>query len=120
MIDDCPLTTAPQTLALWAFRYRLVEYLPDHIAARFRDYAPVGTFEAAMEGGFQSSTFDLSANLEDDQRQGLDEVRNILSTKHQLLLSLPAIPPSILLGTIVALSASLQAGLTQVRRIMDM
>lgn len=67
-------TVAAHPAALWTFRLRLIEYLPDHVAARFRDYAPVGTFEAAMEGGFQSSTFDLSGNIEDDQRQGLDEV----------------------------------------------
>lgn len=71
-----PRTTAPHPTAVWTFRLRLIEYLPDHVAARFKDYAPVGTFEAAMEGGFQSSTFDLSGNLEDDQRQGLDEVRH--------------------------------------------
>lgn len=67
-------TNTSHPAALWAFRQRLIEYLPDHIAARFRDYVPVGTFEAAVQGGFNSSTFDLAGNLEDDQRQGLDEV----------------------------------------------
>ncbi|KAK9894916.1 hypothetical protein P389DRAFT_86144 [Cystobasidium minutum MCA 4210] len=60
-------------LSLWAFRHKLIDYLPDHVAARFKDYVPVGTFEAAVQGGFNSSTFDLSGNLEGDQRQGLDE-----------------------------------------------
>jgi hypothetical protein len=66
------------TIAAWMFRARLIEYLPSHIAARFRDYAPVGTFEAAVQGGFASSTFDLSGNVEADERQGLDEVGGIL------------------------------------------
>lgn len=70
--------------ALWTFRVRLIEYLPDHIAARFRDYAPVGTFEAAMEGGFMSSNFDLSGNIEDDQRQGLDEVGHRVASAFQV------------------------------------
>lgn len=68
-------TTPSHPAALWAFRHKLIDYLPDHVAARFKDYVPVGTFEAAVQGGFNSSTFDLSGNLEGDQRQGLDEVR---------------------------------------------
>lgn len=68
-------TSSTHPAALWTFRRKLIDYLPDHVAARFRDYVPVGTFEGAVQGGFNSSTFDLSGNLESDQRQGLDEVR---------------------------------------------
>lgn len=67
-------TSSTHPAALWTFRRKLIDYLPDHVAARFRDYVPVGTFEGALQGGFNSSTFDLSGNLESDQRQGLDEV----------------------------------------------
>jgi len=60
-------------LALWSFRNRALHLLPPWISSRLRHYAPLSTFESAMEAGFSTSAFDLSGNVAGDSRAGLDE-----------------------------------------------
>ncbi|KAL8279521.1 hypothetical protein RQP46_008083 [Phenoliferia psychrophenolica] len=77
-------------LLLWTFRAHLLRFLPSSISARVRQYAPVETFESALENGFSTSNFDLSANLsagDRDARAGLDErtltdVRRIMESQN--------------------------------------
>lgn len=36
---------------IWKYRLDLLEYLPPSVRSKLRHYAPVQTFEAAMEAG---------------------------------------------------------------------
>ncbi|KAM0786587.1 hypothetical protein ACM66B_002043 [Microbotryomycetes sp. NB124-2] len=47
--------------------------MPRQVSSRLRHYAPLNTFEDAMENGFSTAAFDLSGNIAGDSRAGLDE-----------------------------------------------
>ncbi|GAA98053.1 uncharacterized protein L969DRAFT_355921 [Mixia osmundae IAM 14324] len=61
-------------LAIYYYRGRLLLALPPSLQSRLKHYAPVSSFESALEQGYTSAEFDLSGNVDgSDPRAGLDE-----------------------------------------------
>lgn len=63
-------------LGAYTLRFQLAQYMPVWMAARLnlRQYSALDTFDNAAAAGFNTSNFDLTANLEEGEaRSGLDE-----------------------------------------------
>lgn len=56
------------------FRERLIPLLPLRLQSYLRNYAPLASFDAALEAGYSSGNFDLRSNVEGhDGRSGMDD-----------------------------------------------
>jgi hypothetical protein len=80
----------------YALRERLIPLLPLRLQSHVKHYAPLASFDAALEAGYSSSNFDLRGNLQEaDARSGLDDeglaqVRRLMCVRPDRRLASPS------------------------------